>query len=58
VQAPALHVYSGCDTIRKYGLGAFQPPGYFFCASSSETEPPMITSSPGFQFAGAVSPET
>jgi hypothetical protein len=44
--------YFGCGTIRKYGLGDFQPPGYFFAASSFDTEPLMITSSPGFQFAG------
>ena len=36
----------------QYGSGAFQLLGYFFFASSFETEPLMITSSPGFQFAG------
>ena len=44
--------YFGWGTIRKYGLGDFQPPGYCFCASSLETLPLMITSSPGFQFTG------
>ena len=33
-------------------MGAFQPPGYFFFASSLDTVPLMMTSSPGFQFAG------
>ena len=47
ISAPRL-VYFGCGTIRRYGLGAFQPLGYFFCASSFETGPPIITSSPGF----------
>src|SRR5215467_4646761 len=42
----------GCGTIRMYGLGAFQPCGYCFLASSSLTEPAMITSSPCFQFTG------
>ena len=44
--------YFGCGTIRKYGLGDFQPPGYFCFASSSDTDPAMITSSPLFQFTG------
>ncbi len=44
--------YFGCGTIRIYGRGAFQPPGYFCLASSSDTLPEMITSSPGFQFTG------
>src|ERR1700678_4452373 len=44
--------YFGCGTILIYGLGDFQPPGYCFCASSFETLPLMITSCPGFQFAG------
>jgi hypothetical protein len=35
-----------------YGLGAFQPFGYCYFASSSETEPEMMTSSPFFQFTG------
>src|SRR5437773_8041833 len=42
----------GCGTIRIYGLGAFQPFGYVFLASSSDTEPAMITSSPCFQLTG------
>src|SRR5215472_17875617 len=44
--------YFGCGTIRRYGFGAFQPAGYFLCASSLETELPIMTSSPGFQLAG------
>jgi len=35
-----------------YGLGDFQPSGYVSFASSSETEPAMITSSPCCQFTG------
>src|ERR1700732_490175 len=42
----------GCGTMRIYGFGAFQPCGYCFLASSSLTEPAMITSSPCFQFTG------
>src|ERR1700746_3912184 len=42
----------GCGTIRRYGSGAFQPCGYAFLASSSETEPAMITSSPDRQLTG------
>src|SRR6516225_8462984 len=38
--------------MRRYGRGAFQPSGYFCLASSSETEPAMITSSPCCQFTG------
>jgi hypothetical protein len=38
--------------MRRYGLGAFQPLGKSFFASSSLTEPAMITSWPCFQFAG------
>jgi len=34
--------------MRMYGFGDFQPFGYFFFASSSDTEPEMITSSPFF----------
>src|SRR5579863_2010111 len=45
-------LYFGCGTIRKYGFGDFQPPGYCFWASSFETLPLMITSSPGLQFTG------
>src|SRR5438876_6724710 len=44
--------YFGCGTIRKYGLGDFQPSGYFCCASSFDTEGRMMTSPPCFQFAG------
>src|SRR6516162_3964111 len=44
--------YFGCGTIRRYGFGVFQPAGYFLSASSLETEPPIMTSSPGFQLAG------
>src|SRR6266700_3177929 len=44
--------YFGWGTIRRYGFGAFHPPGYFFLASSFETLPLMTTSSPGFQFTG------
>src|SRR5438093_10583503 len=42
----------GCGTIRMYGLGAFQPCGYVVLASSSDTDPAMITSSPCFQLTG------
>jgi hypothetical protein len=35
-----------------YGFGDFQPSGYVFFASSSVTDPEMITSSPCFQFTG------
>src|SRR5262252_9850366 len=38
--------------MRRWGFGAFLPPGYFSRARSSETEPAMITSSPGFQLTG------
>ena len=38
--------------MRMYGRGAFQPFGYTFFASSSDTEPAMMTSSPGFHCAG------
>src|SRR6185369_13344968 len=44
--------YFGCPITRRYGLIVFQPWGYFFFASSSETEPAMITSSPCFQLTG------
>ena len=49
--APAS-AYFGCDTTRRYGFSVLKPCGYFFLASSSETEGGMITSSPGFQFTG------
>ena len=42
--------YCGCGTFRMYGRGDCQPSGYVAFASSSETEPAMITSSPFFQF--------
>src|SRR4029079_6397772 len=42
----------GWGTIRRYGRGAFQPPGNFCLASSSETAGTMMTSSPLFQFTG------
>src|SRR5258706_2383281 len=42
----------GCGTMRMYGRGARHPCGYVFFASSSETEPAMMTSSPGFQLTG------
>ena len=35
-----------------YGFGVCQPSGYVSFASSSDTEPAMITSSPGCQFTG------
>ena len=38
--------------MRRYGLAAFQPCGNILLASSSDTDPAMITSSPCFQFAG------
>ena len=41
----------GSGTIRMYGLGDSHSPKISF-AWSSETEPAMITSSPGFQFTG------
>jgi hypothetical protein len=47
-----LYFTSDCDTKRMYGRGARQPFGYTFFASSSETDPAMITSSPGSQLAG------
>ena len=44
--------YFGCGTMRRYGLGDFQPAGYFCCASSFDTDGKMMTSSPCFQFTG------
>jgi len=41
----------GCGTIRMYGFGDFHAPNVSF-ASSSETEPAMITSSPCCQLTG------
>ena len=43
--------YFGCDVTRRYGFRVLNP-GNFCAASSFETAPVMITSSPGFQFAG------
>src|SRR6185312_462372 len=48
--------YFGCPTVRKYGLYVLKPAGYFLRASSSETDVGMMTSSPGFQFAGVARP--
>ena len=42
----------GWGTMRRYGLGAFQPFGNFSLAASSETEEAMMTSSPCFQLTG------
>jgi hypothetical protein len=42
----------GCFVTRRYGRGDFQPWGNSFFASSSDTEPAMMTSSPCFQLAG------
>src|SRR6266542_6982105 len=42
----------GCGTMRMYGFGDFHPCGYVFFASSSDTEPAMMTSSPCFQLTG------
>src|SRR5207302_7830541 len=52
VQVELLEDHRGCGTILMYGFGDFQPAGYVFLASSSETEPAMITSSPCCQFTG------
>src|ERR1700737_1787206 len=49
---PIPGIYFGWGTIRRYGLGDFQPPGYFCFASSSCTAGGMINSSPAFQFTG------
>jgi hypothetical protein len=51
VEANLSHHF-GAGTMRRYGRGAFQPSGNIFFASSSDTDPEMITSSPCFQFAG------
>src|SRR4026207_2095133 len=42
----------GCETTRRYGLSVLKPCGYFFLASSSETDVGMMTSWPGFQLTG------
>ena len=44
--------FSFGNPFKMYGRGDFQPSGYVFFASSSDTDPAMITSSPCFQFAG------
>src|SRR5216684_4588845 len=44
--------YFGCWVMRRYGFGAFHPWGNCFLASSSLTEPAMITSCPCFQLTG------
>src|SRR6202042_3451608 len=43
---------TGFLAMRIYGFGARQPAGNIFLASSSLTEPEMMTSSPRFQFTG------
>src|SRR2546425_5665598 len=45
-------VYFGCATVRRYGFSVLNPCGYFFLASSSDTDVGMMTSCPGFQFTG------
>ncbi len=50
--APRGEAYLGWATVRRYGLCVFQPCGYVFLASSSETAVTMMTSSPCFQFTG------
>src|SRR5580692_3110467 len=48
----SLHsTYRGCAVVRRYGFTVLYP-GKILSASSLETEPAMITSSPCFQFAG------
>src|SRR6266566_655218 len=49
---PISGAYRGWGTIRMYGFGAFQPPGYACLASASETAGTMMTSCPGRQFTG------
>src|SRR3989441_4814049 len=44
--------YFGCATVRRYGFTVLKPCGYFFLASSSDTDVGMMTSWPGFQFTG------
>jgi len=36
--------YFGCCTVRKYGFSVLNPCGYFFFASSSDSDAGMITS--------------
>src|SRR5688572_33270988 len=45
-------VYFGCCTVRRYGLCVLKPCGYFFLASSSETDVGMMTSCPCCQLTG------
>src|SRR5437773_5941084 len=45
-------VYFGCATVRRYGFSVLNPCGYFFLASSSDTDVGMMTSCPGFQLTG------
>ena len=52
MQPPMRGAYRGCGTIRMYGSGCCQPPGYAAFASSSDTAGRMMTSSPCFQFTG------
>ena len=49
--ARRVAAYFGCGVVRRYGFGALYP-GKSSLASSSDTEPAMMTSSPCFQFAG------
>jgi len=39
-----LGPYFGCDTTRRYGFSVLKPCGYFFLASSSDTDVGIITS--------------
>src|SRR5215470_10596278 len=48
----SLAYATGCGTMRIYGRGASQPSGYTLRASSSDTEPTMITLSPCVHCAG------
>ena len=50
-RADAGSRYCGCGTMRMYGFGSSHSPKISL-ASSFETEPAMITSSPCFQFTG------
>jgi hypothetical protein len=52
LRASSQSDHFGWGTTRMYGFTVFHPPGYFFAASSFETEPLIMTSSPGFQFTG------
>src|SRR5712691_9525555 len=48
----SAEAYFGCATVRRYGFSVLKPCGYFFLASSSDTDVGMMTSWPGFQFTG------